>query len=115
ECRGQEWQPGRAQDEPRQRQPRLDRTPPLGGKLFEVAPGLRNRTLGVLEEGNLGLIPTPSVLAAEGDDAVLWGRGSAPHAQVAALIVADAGLGTDVAGDHRNLPVRRDGQPRSVQ
>ena len=59
ERRRQERQPGRPQGQEPEGQLRLDRRAALDRQRVEVLARLPDRALGVLEEGNLGLVPAP--------------------------------------------------------
>ena len=94
--RGEERQPGREEERPERGQPRPR------ADLVHVPAGLGDGALGVLEERDLGLVPAGRPFDGDGD-VVAGDASAAPAVDVAALVVADAGLRPDVAEQEPDL------------
>src|SRR5206468_11056034 len=75
----------------------------------EIPSRLRQRPLGILEEGDLGLVPAPRPRGAERDPPPVRGR-AAPDGDVPPLVVAVARLRPDVRAGEADVGVGRDGE-----
>ena len=69
----------------------------LVGDAVVVGVRLAHGALDVLGEGDLGLVPAPGLVGAQGEPSVGCRRRRAPDGHVAALVVAEAWLRPDVA------------------
>ena len=106
--RGQERQAGRAQGQQAERELRLDRRAALRRQRVEVLARLAGRALGVLEERDLGLVPAPGPATRRRRPSPgIDGRRAAPDGDVAALVVAVAGLRPDVRAGQADVDAGR--------